>query len=238
MVARAISTSPGRTGDNQRSRSTPGDPTVAVSRRTPSTYNCIKSSTVCHPLATSPPNGVATAASSSTWNAWASHSWAKPMICSRVTQVAPSSNVSPTAKSSNQRMRRNVAVDCGEVESAMCHADLPLKGLRVLDFSRVLAGPYCTMLLADLGADVIKVEPPLTGDDTRGWGPPFVGDEATYFLAVNRGKRSCVINLRTEMGRKIAAKLAQSADVVVENFRPGTAYRLGIGYEQLRELNP
>ena len=77
----------------------------------------------------------------------------------------------------------------------------PLRGLRVVDLSRVLAGPYCTMLLADLGADVVKVERPGSGDETRSWGPPFVGDDAAYYLAVNRGKRSCAIDLSVEAGR-------------------------------------
>jgi crotonobetainyl-CoA:carnitine CoA-transferase CaiB-like acyl-CoA transferase len=114
----------------------------------------------------------------------------------------------------------------------------PLAGLRVLDLSRVLAGPYCTMLLADLGADVVKVERPGTGDDTREWGPPGIGGEAAYFLAVNRSKRSCALDLATPEGRAVAARLAARSDVVIENFRAGTAARLGLAYEQLRELNP
>ncbi|MGI8573331.1 MAG: CaiB/BaiF CoA transferase family protein [Solirubrobacteraceae bacterium] len=114
----------------------------------------------------------------------------------------------------------------------------PLHGVRVLDFSRVLAGPYCTMVLADLGADVIKVERPDTGDETRGWGPPFAQGEATYYLAVNRGKRSIELDLTDPESRSVLEPLARSADVVIENFRSGVAERLGLGYEALRELRP
>ena len=98
---------------------------------------------------------------------------------------------------------------------------LPLEGIRVADFSRVLAGPLATMVLADLGADVIKVERPETGDDTRGWGPPFLGEEAAYFLSLNRNKRSVVLDLATDEGRT-AARLALSCDVVVENSGPAS----------------
>ena len=114
----------------------------------------------------------------------------------------------------------------------------PLTGLRVLDLSRVLAGPYCTMVLADLGADVIKVERPQGGDETRAWGPPFAGGESAYYLSVNRGKRSCAIDLSHPDGRALALELCERADVVVENFKVGNAERLGVGYEQLREANP
>lgn len=114
----------------------------------------------------------------------------------------------------------------------------PLAGLRVVDLSRVLAGPYCTMLLADLGADVVKIERPRTGDETRTWGPPFVAGEAAYFVAVNRGKRSCAIDIATDPGRELVRGLCAPADVVVENFRPGTAQRLGLGYDDLRAGNP
>ncbi|MGW4958702.1 CaiB/BaiF CoA transferase family protein [Nonomuraea sp. NPDC004186] len=112
-----------------------------------------------------------------------------------------------------------------------------LSGLLVADFSRVLAGPYATMLLADLGAEVVKVERPGAGDDTRAWGPPYAPDgEATYFLGVNRNKRSIALDLRADI--EVARALAARADVVVENFRPGTMDRLGLGYPSLRELNP
>ncbi|WP_055503969.1 CaiB/BaiF CoA transferase family protein [Nonomuraea pusilla] len=113
-----------------------------------------------------------------------------------------------------------------------------LSGLLVADFSRVLAGPYATMLLADLGAEVVKVERPGAGDDTRAWGPPYAGGEATYFLAVNRNKRSIALDLRDPAGLETARALAARADVLVENFRPGTMDRLGLGHDALRPLNP
>ncbi len=114
----------------------------------------------------------------------------------------------------------------------------PLEGVKVLDLSRVLTGPYCSMMLGDLGADIIKVERIDGGDDTRGWGPPWVGEESHYFLSINRNKRSIALDLKSEEGREIARDLAASADVVLENFRPGTAERLGLGYEDLSARNP
>lgn len=114
----------------------------------------------------------------------------------------------------------------------------PLAGVRVLDFSRVLAGPYCSMLLGDYGADVIKVERPGAGDDTRGWGPPFIGEESVYFLTINRNKRSVAIDLGSDRGRDLVLDLVRSADVIVENFRPGTMERLGLGYEDVRRVAP
>ena len=113
----------------------------------------------------------------------------------------------------------------------------PLEGIRVVDLSRVLAGPYCSLLLADMGAEVIKVEEPGHGDDTRAW-PPFAGGEATYFMSVNRGKKSLTLDLKTEAGKEILRRLLASADVLLENFRPGTLARLGFGYEAARGLNP
>lgn len=113
-----------------------------------------------------------------------------------------------------------------------------LRGLRVLDLSRVLSGPFATMGLADLGADVIKVEAPGRGDDTRHWGPPFQGDQAAYFLSVNRNKRSIAVDLKDPDGLAAVRALATQADVLVENFRPGVAERLGLGYEELSRLNP
>jgi crotonobetainyl-CoA:carnitine CoA-transferase CaiB-like acyl-CoA transferase len=114
----------------------------------------------------------------------------------------------------------------------------PLAGIRVADFSRVLAGPYASMMLADLGADVIKVESP-TGDDTRTWVPPVDGTgTSTYFSSVNRNKRSTVCDLRTEQGRAEAKRLAVSADILIENFRAGSMDGFGLGYEQLRAENP
>ncbi|MFO7549573.1 MAG: CoA transferase [Acidimicrobiia bacterium] len=116
--------------------------------------------------------------------------------------------------------------------------DGPLTGIRVVDFTRVVAGPYCTMLLGDAGADVVKVERPGTGDDTRTWGPPFVEGESTYFLAVNRNKRSITLDLGQSEGRRLALALIDTANVVVESFRPGTMERWGLGWQTVRERNP
>jgi crotonobetainyl-CoA:carnitine CoA-transferase CaiB-like acyl-CoA transferase len=114
----------------------------------------------------------------------------------------------------------------------------PLAGVRVVDFSRVLAGPYATMTLADLGADVVKIEHPDGGDETRTWGPPFAGGESAYFLSVNRGKRSVALDLKDPEGRELALELCARADVVIENFRPGSAARLGLDYEAVRKRRP
>lgn len=113
-----------------------------------------------------------------------------------------------------------------------------LAGLRVLDLSRVLAGPYCTMVLADYGADVVKVEEPGSGDGTRGWGPPWVGDQSAYFLTANRNKRSLTVDLKTTAGQQIVQQLALCSDVVVENFKVGDAARLGVDYATLAARNP
>ncbi|CAM3441303.1 CaiB/BaiF CoA transferase family protein [Dermacoccus barathri] len=114
-----------------------------------------------------------------------------------------------------------------------------LDGLLIADFGRVLAGPYATMLLGDLGADVVKIERPDCGDDTRSWGPPWTDDgEATYFLSVNRNKRSEFWDLRSDDDRAAARELVTRADVVVENFLPGTMARLGLGYDDVKALNP
>jgi crotonobetainyl-CoA:carnitine CoA-transferase CaiB-like acyl-CoA transferase len=113
-----------------------------------------------------------------------------------------------------------------------------MAGLLVADFGRVLAAPYATMLLADLGADVVKIERPGVGDDTRAWGPPYADGEATYFLSVNRNKRSFAVDLADEAAREDVIELVRRADVLVENFRPGTMARYGLSYEQVRELNP
>lgn len=115
---------------------------------------------------------------------------------------------------------------------------LPLAGIRVADFSRVLAGPLATMLLADLGADVIKVERPDGGDDTRAWGPPFLGGDAAYFLSLNRNKRSVALDLQAPEGVAAARRLALSADVVVENFRPGLMARFGLDHGSLAAERP
>jgi crotonobetainyl-CoA:carnitine CoA-transferase CaiB-like acyl-CoA transferase len=114
---------------------------------------------------------------------------------------------------------------------------LPLQGVTVLDLSRILAGPYCTMILGDMGAEVVKVEPP-GGDDSRAWGPPFVAGESTYFLSVNRNKKSICIDLKKPDGCHLLEELLARADILVENFRPGTLERLGFGYEQIRPRLP
>jgi crotonobetainyl-CoA:carnitine CoA-transferase CaiB-like acyl-CoA transferase len=117
-------------------------------------------------------------------------------------------------------------------------AAAPLAGVRVLDLSRVLAGPYCSMVLADLGADVVKLERPGSGDPTRAWGPPFREGESAYYLCVNRGKRSVTVDLTDPAGIEVAERLALGADVVLESFLPGGAERLGLGYEALSAARP
>lgn len=123
----------------------------------------------------------------------------------------------------------------------MAHSNLPLSGVRVLDFSRVLAGPLCTMILGDLGAEVIKVESPF-GDETRQWGPPYAGQPAdgmsAYYLSVNRNKRSITLNLKTQEARQIARQLAAGAHVLVENLKVGGMAAFGLGYDDLRAINP
>ncbi len=114
----------------------------------------------------------------------------------------------------------------------------PLAGIRVADFSRVLAGPLATMILADLGADVVKIERPGTGDDTRQWGPPFLGADAAYFLSLNRNKRSVELDLASDEGRAAARRLALASDVVVENFRPGLMSRFGLDHRTLSAERP
>lgn len=114
----------------------------------------------------------------------------------------------------------------------------PLSNIRVLDFTRILAGPFCTMKLGDMGAEVIKIEQPGKGDDTRTWGPPFVNGESAYFLAVNRNKKSLTLDIKSKEGKEIIRKLLQRSDVVVENFRAGVMEKLGFGYKQVKKLNP
>ena len=114
----------------------------------------------------------------------------------------------------------------------------PLEGIKVVDLTRILAGPYCTQALADAGADVVKVEEPEKGDDTRGWGPPFVEGESTYFLSVNRGKRGITLNLKDPRGGDLLWRLLDRADVLVENYRPGTLDRLGFSYDAVRARRP
>ena len=121
----------------------------------------------------------------------------------------------------------------------------PLQNIRILDITRALAGPYCTMMLGDLGADVIKIERPGVGDETRGWGPPFVGaaynnypGESAYFLAANRNKRSVTVNIQSKEGQEIIRKLAGISDALVENYRTGDLDKLGLGYNDLHSVNP
>jgi crotonobetainyl-CoA:carnitine CoA-transferase CaiB-like acyl-CoA transferase len=114
----------------------------------------------------------------------------------------------------------------------------PLEAIRVLDLTRVLSGPYCTMLLGDLGAEVIKVERPGEGDDTRAFAPPFQGDQAAYFLSINRNKKSLTLDMKSERGKEILWRLVDSSDVLVENFRPGAMERLGFGYEAVKARRP
>ena len=113
-----------------------------------------------------------------------------------------------------------------------------LEDIKVLDLTRALAGPYCTLMLGDYGADVIKVEVPSKGDDTRTWGPPFIEDQSSYFLSVNRNKRSITLNLKHQKAKDIFMNLASEIDVLVENFTPGVVERLGIDYHTLKALNP
>src|SRR2546426_12413970 len=113
----------------------------------------------------------------------------------------------------------------------------PLDDLFVVDLSRILSGPVCSMLLADMGAEVVKVEPPPSGDDSRQWGPPFIGGISTYFLSVNRNKKSLSLNLKTAEGQRVLWKLIERGDVFIENFRPGVLEKLGFGYEAVAKVN-
>src|SRR5262245_4975837 len=113
-----------------------------------------------------------------------------------------------------------------------------LAGITILDLSRVLAGPYCTMLAADMGARVIKIEHPVRGDDTRAWGPPFQHGESAYFLSINRNKESVALDFKHPKGRRVLDRLIEQADVLVENFRPGTLAELGLDYAALSSRHP
>lgn len=113
-----------------------------------------------------------------------------------------------------------------------------LHGVKVLDLTRVLAGPYCTMILGDLGADIIKVEAPGGSDDTRAWGPPYTGGESAYYLCANRNKRAITLDLKSDQGKAILRKLINQSDVIIENFKHGTMEKFGFSYEQLKEINP
>jgi crotonobetainyl-CoA:carnitine CoA-transferase CaiB-like acyl-CoA transferase len=114
----------------------------------------------------------------------------------------------------------------------------PLDGIKILDLSRALAGPYCSMMLADMGADVIKIEMPGRGDDSRAWGPPFIEGESAYFMSVNRNKKSITLNLKDERALEIIHKLIKQSDVLLENFRPGTMEKLKLSYNEVKEINP
>ncbi len=114
----------------------------------------------------------------------------------------------------------------------------PLEGLRVVDLTRVLSGPYCTMHLGDMGAEVIKVEQPGKGDDTRAFAPPYQGDEAAYFLSVNRNKKSITLDMKSAAGKEVLWRLIEKSDILVENFRPGAMDRLGFSYEAIKKRRP
>ncbi|XP_068437451.1 succinate--hydroxymethylglutarate CoA-transferase isoform X2 [Clinocottus analis] len=141
------------------------------------------------------------------------------------------------------QLRRNLPVTCQVGARRLSHTRAggllrPLEGVRVLDLSRVLAGPFATMILGDLGAEVIKVERPGAGDDTRAWGPPFIGAESAYFLSVNRNKKSICVDLKHPRGTGLIQELAAVCDVLVENFLPGKLHQLGLGSEELCRINP
>jgi crotonobetainyl-CoA:carnitine CoA-transferase CaiB-like acyl-CoA transferase len=113
-----------------------------------------------------------------------------------------------------------------------------LEGIRVLDLSRIIAGPFCSQILGDMGAEVIKVEQPGVGDDSRTWGPPFIQEESVYFFSINRNKKSVTVNMKDPRGRTIIRELARRSDVLLENFKPGTLAKLGLDWEDLRRDNP
>ena len=123
-------------------------------------------------------------------------------------------------------------------DASIAGGNMPLDSLKVIDASQILAGPYCTMLLADMGADVIKVEKPTGGDDTRRMGPPFINGESAAFLAMNRNKRSIVLNLKSDDGVTAIKRLLSDADVFIENYRAGAMDRAGLGYDALSKINP
>jgi formyl-CoA transferase len=131
-----------------------------------------------------------------------------------------------------------LALAAGRILALSTSAAGPLDGIRVLDLSRVLAGPYCTMMLGDLGAEVLKIEQPGSGDDTRRFGPPWAGGESAYYLSINRNKKSITVNLKEPGGREIIRALAAESDILVENFKVGALDRMGIGYDALADRNP
>ena len=114
----------------------------------------------------------------------------------------------------------------------------PLEGVRVVDLSRIVVGPYCTMVLGDMGADVIKIEIPKIGDETRMWGPPFIGGESAYYLSLNKNKRSLTLDFKKEKGKEILRRLIATSDVLIENYRKGTLDKVGFGYDEARKINP
>ena len=114
----------------------------------------------------------------------------------------------------------------------------PLEGIKVLDFTRALAGPYCTMMLGDMGAEIIKIEIPGRGDDSRAWGPPFIEGESSYFLSISRNKKSLTLNMKNEQSKEIIKRLIHQSDALVENFRPGVMKKFGYDYESVKDINP
>lgn len=118
--------------------------------------------------------------------------------------------------------------------------DFPLNGIRIMDLTRIVAGPYCTMILGDLGAEIIKIERPGTGDEARKWGPPFIGNstETSYFISLNRNKKSICVNMKSEKGRNLLYDMADKSDVLVENYVPGKLSEIGLGYEDFKKIAP
>ncbi|XP_067650591.1 succinate--hydroxymethylglutarate CoA-transferase-like [Haliotis asinina] len=157
--------------------------------------------------------------------------------CGRVGHVVSACSVRLLHRYSGGRCSL-VTRKCLSTSSEQSERRSPLEGIRILDLTRVLAGPYCSMLFADLGADVIKVERPGAGDDTRSWGPPFKGTESAYFLSVNRNKKSIAVDLKKPRGVEIVKQLAGSCDVLIENYLPGKLGEMGLGYDDMKVLVP
>ncbi|XP_062595298.1 succinate--hydroxymethylglutarate CoA-transferase-like [Saccostrea cucullata] len=157
-----------------------------------------------------------------------------------IRQIKSAKTTSICVKCRNRIIRylkgRNISKTCTSENAQKWPG--PLSGYRILDMSRVLAGPYCTMILGDLGAEVIKIERPGSGDDTRLWGPPFKGSESVYFLTINRNKKSVAVDIKSERGQDIIRKLATKCDVLVENYIPGKLEQYGLGYQQLQNEAP